>query len=175
MLAHRSGLPVQHFIAACNANDVVPEYMESGEYHSKKAIATLSNAMDVGDPSNFVRILELFDHQFGVLKNKLSSYSITDEETKLTIEAVNNKYGYLLDPHGAVGFKALNDYFERGNKGKGIFLETAHPVKFYDVVEPVINAKVPFPQGMQEIMKKAKVSTQIHADYDELKSYLLKG
>jgi threonine synthase len=174
MLAHRSGLPVQHFIAACNANDVVPEYMVSGNYQSKKAIATLSNAMDVGDPSNFVRILELFDHQFGELKNKLSSYSITDEETKLIIEEVNSKYNYLLDPHGAVGYKALQEYL-RSHKGQqGIFLETAHPVKFYDVVEPVINAKVPLPEGMQEIMKKSKVSVRMGVDYEELKSYLLK-
>lgn len=174
MLAHRSGLPVHHFIAACNANDVISDYMASGEYHSKKAIATLSNAMDVGDPSNFVRILELFDHQFGELKNKLSSYSITDEETKQTIEEVNKTYGYLLDPHGAVGYNALQDYLETAPGQKGIFLETAHPVKFYDVVEPVINAKVPFPEGMREIMKKAKVSTKISADYEGLKSYLLK-
>ena len=112
MLAHRSGLPVSHFIAACNANDVVPEYMNSGTYQSKKAIATLSNAMDVGDPSNFVRILELFDHQFGALKDKLSSYSISDDETTAVIEEVNSKYGYLVDPHGAVGYKALQEYLQ---------------------------------------------------------------
>lgn len=174
MLAHRSGLPVEHFIAACNANDVVPEYMVTGNYQSKKAIATLSNAMDVGDPSNFVRILELFDHQFGELQNKLSSYSISDEETKRIIEQVNSEYGYLLDPHGAVGFKALEEYLQTNNDQKGIFLETAHPVKFYDVVEPVINAKVPLPEGMREIMKKSKVSVRMGADYEELKSYLLK-
>lgn len=175
MLAHRSGLPVEHFIAACNANDVVPEYMVSGSYQSKKAIATISNAMDVGDPSNFVRILELFDHQFGELKNKLSSYSISDGETKLVIEEVNSKYGYLLDPHGAVGYKALHEYLRSHKEQQGIFLETAHPVKFYDVVEPVINAKVPLPQGMQEIMKKSKVSVKMGLEYEELKNYLLKG
>jgi threonine synthase len=173
MLAYRSGLPVQHFIAACNANDVVPEYLESGNYQSKKAIATLSNAMDVGDPSNFIRILELFDHQFGELKNKLSSYSISDDETKTIIEEVNAKYDYLLDPHGAVGYKALEQYLASNKEQKGIFLETAHPVKFYDVVEPVINAKVPFPEGMQEIMKKSKVSLQMGVDYGQLKDYLV--
>src|SRR5215204_4491539 len=174
MLTHRSGLPVQHFIAACNANDVVPEFMVSGNYQSKEAIATLSNAMDVGDPSNFVRILELFDHQFGELKNKLSSYSISDEETKIIIEEVNSKHGYLLEPHGAVGYKALQEYLESHKEQQGIFLETAHPVKFYDVVEPVINAKVPLPEGMQEIMKKSKVSVRMGTDYEELKTYLLK-
>jgi threonine synthase len=174
MLAYRSGLPVEHFIAACNANDVVPEYMVSGNYQSKKAIATLSNAMDVGDPSNFVRILELFDHQFGELKNKLSSYSISDDETKSTIEEVNSKYKYLLDPHGAVGYRALGEYLQTHKGQQGIFLETAHPVKFYDVVEPVINAKVPLPQGMQEIMKKSKVALKMGVQYEELKNYLLK-
>ena len=174
MLAHRSGLPVQHFIAACNANDIVPEYMVSGNYQSKKAIATLSNAMDVGDPSNFTRILELFDHQFGELKNNLSSYSITDDETRETISEVNKRFNYLLDPHGAVGYRALSQYLETHPAEKGIFLETAHPVKFYDVVEPVINAKVPLPEGMREIMKKSKVSTRMAVDYEELRSYLLK-
>ena len=172
MLAHRSGLPVQHFIAACNANDVVPEYLLSGNYQSKKAIATLSNAMDVGDPSNFIRILELFDHQFGDLKTELASYSITDEETKAVIEEVNKKFGYLLDPHGAVGYKALQQYLQEHKKQQGIFLETAHPVKFYDVVEPVINAKVPMPEGMRAIMKKSKVSVRMEADYEEFKHYL---
>ena len=146
--------------------------MNSGNYQSKKAIATLSNAMDVGDPSNFVRILELFDHQFGALKDKLSSYSISDDETRGTIEEVNNKYGYLLDPHGAVGYKALSEYLGEHRGSKGIFLETAHPVKFYDVVEPVINAKVPLPAGMQEIMKKSKMSVKIEANYNELRGFL---
>ncbi len=130
--------------------------------------------MDVGDPSNFVRILELFDHQFGELRNKLSSYSISDDETKVVIEEVNSKYGYLLDPHGAVGYKALQEYLQSHTEQQGIFLETAHPVKFYDVVEPVINAKVPLPEGMQEIMKKSKVSVRMEVEYDELRSYLLK-
>jgi threonine synthase len=174
MLAYRSGLPVQHFIAACNANDVVPEYLLSGNYQSKKAIATLSNAMDVGDPSNFIRILELFDHQFGQLKDKLSSYSISDDETRTIMEEVNTKYNYLLDPHGAVGYKALQQYLESHKEQQGMFLETAHPVKFYDVVEPVINAKVPFPEGMQEIMKKSKVSVKMGVEYEGFKSYLLK-
>lgn len=172
MLAHRSGLPVKHFIAACNANDVIPEYMNSGTYQSKKAIATLSNAMDVGDPSNFIRILELFDHQFGELKSMLSSYSVTDDDTRRTIQDVKAKLNYVLDPHGAVGFKALTDYLSNHKGEQGIFLETAHPVKFYDVVEPVINAKVPLPAGMQEIMKKSKVSKKISVEYQELKAFL---
>src|SRR4051812_47482733 len=101
--------------------------------------------MDVGDPSNFVRILELFDQDFSSLKNILTSFSITDEETKTTIQKVYSEYGYLVDPHGAVGFLALERWLQENPDQKGFFLETAHPVKFYDVVEPVIKEKVELP------------------------------
>ncbi|MBS1935888.1 MAG: threonine synthase, partial [Bacteroidetes bacterium] len=139
LLAHRSGMPVSHFIAACNANAIVPEFMQTGEYNPKKAVATISNAMDVGNPSNFVRVLELFHKEFNSLKNVLSSYSISDEETRRTISDVYTKYHYLLDPHGAVGYAALQKYFgaiqNSLSRVGGFILETAHPVKFYDVVE----------------------------------------
>jgi threonine synthase len=145
LLAHRSGLPVQHFIAACNANDVVHEYLETGNYNPKPSVATLSNAMDVGSPSNFVRILELFDQQFKSLRNVMSTYTITDEKTKSILKKVFHDTGYLLDPHGAVGYLALKKYFKQHPNLSGIFLETAHPVKFYDVVEPIIGQAVPMP------------------------------
>lgn len=172
LLAHRSGLPVKHFIAACNANDVVTQYLEDGQYQPKKAVPTLSNAMDVGNPSNFVRVLELFHQEFGALKNVLSSYSITDEETKATIKSVYEKYHYLTDPHGAVGFLALQRYLEQHPGEKGMFLETAHPVKFYDVVEPVIGKAVPLPQTVQAMMVLNKESKLIPAEYEALRSYL---
>ncbi|UAY53021.1 threonine synthase [Ferruginibacter albus] len=172
MLGYASGLPVQHFIAACNANDIVPEFMKTEKYQPKKAVATLSNAMDVGNPSNFVRILELFHHQFGDLKKVLSSDSVSDEETKATIKSVKDKEGYLLDPHGAVGYLSLEKYLVNYPSQKGIFLETAHPVKFYDVVEPVIGEKVPVPQSVQEQIKKEKKSTKIKVDASELKAFL---
>jgi len=172
LLAHRSGLPVKHFIAACNANDVVTQYLEDGQYQPKKAVPTLSNAMDVGNPSNFVRVLELFHQEFGALKNVLSSYSITDEETKATIKSVYEKYQYLTDPHGAVGFLALQRYLEQHPGEKGMFLETAHPVKFYDVVEPVIGKAVPLPQAVQAMMVLNKESKLIPAEYEALRSYL---
>jgi threonine synthase len=172
LLAHCSGLPVQHFIAACNANDIVPQFLQSGEYQPKKAVATLSNAMDVGDPSNFVRILELFHHELGDLRKVLSSYSITDEETRSTISEVYTKYKYLPDPHGAVGYLALHRYLQDHPRERGIFLETAHPVKFYDVVEPVIGEQVPVPAGIQSILDLPKKSLKINPDYDELRSVL---
>jgi len=174
LLAHRSGLPVKHFIAACNANNVVPDYLSNGNYQPKKAIATLSSAMDVGSPSNFVRILELFHHEFGSLKNVLSSYSISDEETKSTISYVYKNQNYLLDPHGAVGYLSLKKYQETYPEQKGIILETAHPVKFYDVVEPIIHEKIRIPDSIKLLLDKEKKSVKMDVDYKKLKSYLLK-
>jgi threonine synthase len=173
LLAYCSGLPVKHFIAACNANAVVPAFLQSGEYQPKKAIATISNAMDVGNPSNFVRILELFHHKLGDLRNVLTGYSITDDETRETIKEVYKQYNYLPDPHGAVGYLALQRYLQQHTGDKGIFLETAHPVKFYDVVEPVIGEAVPAPDVIKEQLKLTKQSTVIQPDYEMLKSALL--
>ena len=173
LLAHHSGLPAKHFVAACNANKVIPEFLTNGNYQPKKAVATLSNAMDVGDPSNFVRILELFDQKFHSLKTVLSSYSISDQETKITISDVYAKHKYLLDPHGAVGYLSLKKYLENDFFQKGIFLETAHPVKFYDVVEPIINQKIPLPDSIQSLLNKQKQKITIDADYDQLKTFLL--
>lgn len=173
LVAYRSGLPVKHFIAACNANDVVPSYFKSGEYKAQPAKATISNAMDVGDPSNFVRMLELFDHKFGTLKQLVSSYSISDEETRATIVDVKNKYAYLPDPHGAVAYAAVKKYLAENTGDKAIFLETAHPIKFYDVVEPLIHEPVPMPESVKEIVNKEKVSTKISGSFQELKNFLL--
>lgn len=173
LLAHKSGLPVNHFIAACNANNIVPEYLQSGNYQSKKAVATLSNAMDVGDPSNFVRVLELFSKEFNSLKNVLSSYSISDSDTKNIINEVYQTENYLLDPHGAVGYLSLKKYLENHPNQQGIFLETAHPVKFYDVVEPVINEKIPLPDSVKVLLNKEKKSIKMDVHYETLKDYLL--
>ena len=172
ILAMQSGLPVDHFIAACNANDIVSDYLETGELKPKQAVATLSNAMDVGNPSNFVRILEIFQHQFPELKKKLSSYTITDEETKATIQRVHDETGYLADPHGAVGYLALERFLQDQPGKKGIFLETAHPVKFPEAVEQITGQKIPVPASLQPMMRNEKHSIFIQPDYDELKSYL---
>lgn len=173
ILAHISGLPVKHFIAACNANDVVPAYLQTEIYEPKKAVATISNAMDVGNPSNFVRILEIFHNQFTDLKEVLSSYSITDAETRETILRVKKAHDYLLDPHGAVGYLATERYLAEHTNDKGIFLETAHPVKFYDVVEPVIGEAVAIPPAIQEQIKLEKKSTVIDVNAQALKDFLL--
>jgi threonine synthase len=173
ILAHISGLPVKHFIAACNANKVVPDFFQTRNYQPQKAISTISNAMDVGNPSNFVRILELFNNQFDALRNALSSYSISDAETKETIKEVFEKESYLLDPHGAVAWCALKKYLKQHPEGKGILLETAHPVKFYDVVEPVIEQKIPIPENIKSILNKEKESVLMQPDFEKLKEYLL--
>jgi threonine synthase len=173
LLAHHSGLPAKHFIAACNANKIVPDFLTNGNYQPKKAIATLSNAMDVGDPSNFVRVLEIFDKEFNSLKKVLTSYSISDEETISTIGEVYTKQKYLLDPHGAVGYLSLKKYLDEHSPEKGIFLETAHPIKFYDTVEPIIHSKIALPGSIQKILNKQKHSIKIDADYDQLKGILL--
>jgi len=173
LLAHRSGLPVKHFIAACNANDVVPAYLQTGTYTTRPAVPTLSNAMDVGDPSNFVRILEIFNREFASLKKVLTSYSISDEETKTTIRNVYDRYHYLPDPHGAVGFLALEQYLEKHPGDKGIFLETAHPVKFYDAVEAETGKKVPLPDSVSHLLGKEKHSIRISPEFSQLKDYLM--
>jgi len=174
LLAFVSGLPVKHFIAACNANKAVPEFLQTGEYIPRKAVATISNAMDVGDPSNFVRILELFGTQFLRIKSVLSSYTISDDETRAVIKEVYKSENYLTDPHGAVGYLALQKYI-RGNPGeKGMFLETAHPIKFYDIVELLIHSKIPVPGRIKGILEKQNFSLKISSEFGELREYLLK-
>jgi len=173
ILAMQSGLPVDHFIAACNVNDIVSDYLETQELKPRQAVATLSNAMDVGNPSNFVRILEIFQHQFPALKSKLSSFSITDAETESVIDEVFKKYQYTLDPHGAVGYLALQRYLTEHSNAKGIFLETAHPVKFPEAVEQATGQKIKLPEHISEIMDREKISTVISPEYEALRNFLL--
>jgi threonine synthase len=173
LLAHRSGLPVRHFIAACNSNDTVPAYLRSGDYSPKPAVPTLSNAMDVGNPSNFVRILELFHQKLPNLRQILSAVSISDAETTATVRDLYTHHHYLADPHGAIGYLALQRYLAQHPDEKGFFLETAHPVKFYDTVEPIIGSKIPLPELVAALLGATKKSRQMPARYSELKDYLL--
>jgi threonine synthase len=173
LVAWKSGLPVAHFIAACNINDVVPRFLEGGGYHPRPAQATLSNAMDVGDPSNFIRILELFNHDEPALKEMLGSERITDEETEDTIREVYNANGYLLDPHGAVGFLALQRYLQKHAGQKGFFLETAHPVKFPESVESFTGKPVPMPEHLLPLLHAPKKARRINISYTVLKEFLL--
>ncbi|MEP6711139.1 MAG: threonine synthase [Ferruginibacter sp.] len=173
LLAGASGLPVKHFIAACNANNVVPEFLQTNNYAPKKAIATISNAMDVGNPSNFVRILEIFNNETTALKNTLSAYSISDAQTKETLEKVYRENNYLLDPHGAVGYNALEQYLQLYPTEKGMVIETAHPVKFFDVVEPNINAEIKIPAAIEHQLKLEKKAVLMENNVEALKEFLL--
>ena len=173
LLAHVSGLPVKHFIAACNVNDSVPEYLRSGNYQSKIAVPTISNAMDVGSPSNFIRVLELFQHNYQNILSKISGYTVSDEITKQTIAKVYQEYNYTLDPHGAVAYYALDQYLKEHSDQKGIFLETAHPVKFPDTVEAMTGEKIAVPDSAKYLFEKEKKSILIQASFSDLKEWLM--
>ncbi len=172
ILAWKSGLPVSHFIAACNANDTVPEFMKSGSYQPKTAVATISNAMDVGDPSNFGRIMQIFGHSLPLLTDRLTSYSISDIQTIETIARVYRDNKYLLDPHGAVGYISLEQFLDSHKGKKGIVLETAHPVKFPESVEKATGNPVKYPLQVEKIMHREKSSTLVPPEYQAVKEFL---
>lgn len=171
-VAQQLGLPIHHLIAANNRNKVVTTYLESEVYEPLPTIQTLSNAMDVGNPSNFIRIQEIFKNDFDALKTNLSSFSYTDEETLEGMKELYEMYDYVADPHGAIGFLAAKEYQKENPDTHAVFLETAHPTKFLDVVEKVIPKKIELPPQIQEVMNQDKKSTSI-STYEELKSILL--
>lgn len=173
LLAHVSGLPVKHFIAACNSNDVVVDYLLSGHYHPRQAIPTISNAMDVGNPSNFVRLLELFGKDYRQITSLVSGYRVTDAQTMKTLHDLYHQHGYIADPHGAVAYDALETYLYHHPGQKGIFLETAHPVKFPDTVEVATGLKVPIPEQVRELFGKQKKSILIRPEFAALKEVLM--
>ena len=174
LTAWHSGLPAKHFIAACNANNAFTTFIETGIFQPKPSIATLSNAMDVGVPSNFIRIIELFLNDYNKIKKVISSESISDEETIDTIRNVFNKHNYMLDPHSAVAYKALANHIHKNQAQKGILLGTAHPVKFPDVVEKAIGTPPDTPLSVQKVLKKEKKSIIIPPDYQLFKEILKK-
>ena len=173
MMAQQLGLPVKHFIASNNENNVVTRYLETAVYEPKPSVQTISNAMDVGAPSNFIRIQEIYKNKFEMLKDNVSSYSFTDEETKTAMLEIYNNYKYVADPHGAVGYLGCKTYLETNPNTHCVFLETAHPTKFLDVVEAVIKEEQTLPPQIEAVMDKKKVSTVI-STYMDLKNFLLK-
>ena len=172
ILPHVSGMPVTKFIAACNSNDVVPRFLKTGSYEPGPSVATLSNAMDVGEPSNFVRILEIFNNEFVDLTKKLEAISISDKTTAATMRKVYEKDGYILEPHGAVAYRALADHLDAHPDRKGIFLETAHPIKF-DSVREILGTQGERPPAVEALFSKEKQSIEIDYDYARLKDILL--
>lgn len=171
LVAWRMGMPVKRFIAAINANRVFADYLETGVYKPQKSIATIANAMDVGDPSNFARVIELFGKSVDNVRAEISSYSYTDEQIGATMAQVLKETGYELDPHGAVGYSALRDHLNNGELG--LFLETAHPAKFIDTVEKYTGKRVEIPARLQKFAEGTKQTVKIKADYTELKNRLL--
>ena len=172
MMAQQLGLPVAHFVASNNANKVVTEYLLTKNYEPKPSVQTISNAMDVGNPSNFVRIEAIYNNDFQYLKQHLSSYSFTDTQTINALKELYNEYNYVADPHGAVGYLGAKEYLKERPDSHVVFLETAHPTKFLDVVEATIQENVELPEQILKVMDKKKQSIKI-STYEELKSFLL--
>ena len=175
LMAKKMGLPIAHFIASTNINDIVPQYLETEKYNPKKSIQTISNAMDVGNPSNFIRIQKIFDNNFKKMKQYLSGYCYTDNNTESAIKEIYNHKKYIADPHGAVGFLGLKEFIESQKdsmKYQGLFLETAHPIKFAEEVENILKIDIKVPRQLKDIWDRKKISFPLK-EYKELKSFLL--
>lgn len=174
IMAQQMGLPIKHFIASTNRNATVPDYLESGSYKPQKTIATISNAMDVSDPSNFIRIQKIYNNDFFKLKKFISSYSFSDTITKKALRELYANTNYIADPHGAIGYLGLQSYLREVNENnyQGIFLETAHPIKFAPIVESTLKLKLDLPSQIDKLMEKPKLSIPLK-DYQSLKEFLL--
>ena len=175
LFGKRMGLPVERFIASNNRNDIFFQYLQTGVYTPRPSIATIANAMDVGDPSNFARIMDLFDiygDKHHEICQHITGYRFTDEEIEYTIRYVYENDGYLLDPHGACGYQALIQYALESDE-TGLFLETAHPAKFKGTVDRILNADIEIPAKLQAFMKGTKQSVELCKDFDAFKSYLM--
>lgn len=174
LLAMKMGMPAKHFLAATNVNDVVPEYLKGDQFEPRDSVQTISNAMDVGNPSNFARIKHLFDGSDSAIREQITGYSYTDEETRETIRQVFEEFEYLLCPHTAIGYRAVKQYqTERGESLPIVTLATAHPVKFRDVIEPEINQEIEIPVRLKVWLQKEKKSTTIGSDFEGFKEFLI--
>lgn len=171
LIAWRMGLPVRRFIAANNRNDVFLEYLKTGKYSPRASVQTLANAMDVGDPSNFARVAELYGNSVEAVRKDISGCRYTDEDIRNTIATVYGKYGYLLDPHGACGYQGLADNIAEDETG--VFLETAHPAKFKETVEGIIRKDIEIPQRLRDFMAGEKMSVGMSSDFNDFKEYLM--
>lgn len=174
LLATKMGMPAKHFLAATNVNDVVPEYLKGDSFQPRDSVQTISNAMDVGNPSNFARIKHLFGDSDSAIRNQIIGYSYTDEQTRETIREVFEEFGYLLCPHTAIGYWAAKEYqAQRGENVPTVTLATAHPVKFRDVIEPEINQEIEIPERLKVWLQKEKKSTTIGSDFEAFKEFLI--
>ncbi len=172
LLARKMGLPIKGFIAATNANDVVPRYLSSGSYDPQPSVQTVSNAMDVGAPSNFRRMEDLYGHLWTDMAKDISGYSYTDDATKLGILEINKTYKYIMDPHGAVGYLAAKDHLKRERDSHVVILETAHPAKFLPVMTPILG-HITVPDRLDKLRYKEKQATFLPNKYSKFKSWLM--
>jgi len=175
LFAQRMGLPVYRFVTATNANDVIPRYLKSGKFEPKNSVPTISNAMDVGNPNNFPRLEEIHDKDFKKIVSNLVGKSYTDAQTREAINSTFEKYGYAMCPHSAIGYMGISDFLKEENKDLiGVFLSTAHPAKFLDVMDAPVAQSVVIPSNLQEVTKKKKESIIMSNKYEDLKAFLLK-
>lgn len=171
LFGKRMGLPISRFIASNNRNDIFFQYLKTGNYAPQPSVATIANAMDVGDPSNFARVLDLYGDSHEAIVKEISGATYTDEQISETVQWVYNKTHYLLDPHGACGYRALSESLKPGETG--VFLETAHPAKFLETVEKIIGEKVHIPAKLQAFMRGEKKSVPLAKDFASFKQYLM--
>ena len=173
LFARRMGFPIDGFVAATNSNDAVPRYLCSGTYEPKPSVSTISNAMDVGDPSNFTRLEALFEKDLDHFKSVVFGVRFDDDQTREAMRDVYSRTGYILDPHGAVAYLGLSTYVKDNPDINGVFLETAHPAKFIETVEETIHVEVPVPEPLALCARKEKISLPLSNNFEELKSFLL--
>ena len=171
LFGHAMGLPFSRFIAANNANDIFYQYLQTGEYHPKASVQTLANAMDVGDPSNFARVYDLYGGSHERITSLISGATYNDEQIRKTMAACYGATGYILDPHGACGYRALRELLQEGETG--VFCETAHPAKFKEKVDEIIGIDVEIPERLAAFMKGEKQSVGISKEFEDFKTYLL--
>ncbi len=169
LIAKRMGLPIRQFIASTNRNDIVPEYLQSGIFNPKPSQATISNAMDVGNPSNFARMMDLYYNDLNQIKADVTGYRFSDEETKQAMREVYKTSNYILDPHGAIGYLGLKKYLAEHTEATGVFLETAHPAKFLGVVEDTLKTQVQIPDKLKAFIKGNKKSIHCSNEFNDFK------
>jgi threonine synthase len=172
------GLPIDHFIAATNVNDVVPSYLITGKYQPKPSVRTISNAMDVGNPSNFARMQDLFKGEnegstWNNLKEEISGYAFTDQQTEQAVQDIFEQYNYTIDPHGAVGYLALEAYQKDHPNTTGIVLETAHPSKFKDDVDRILDQNTVIPERLATLAERIKIATPMTTRFKDFKTWLM--
>jgi len=174
LIAQKMGLPIDRFIASTNKNEIVPHYLNTKVFEPKDSVSTISNAMDVGNPSNFARMMDLFNNDWPAIREQIIGYSFTDAETQNAMRQVYKKTKYVLDPHGAIGYLGLKKFIAESTEViNGVFLETAHPAKFKEVVEETLGVSIPIPEKLQHFMAKEKKSIAMSAKFEDLKSWLM--